>query len=78
MTVQDIIRNSNFPVEFPYVVRITDEYGESILEFESWEDEIPKEVLEAEVVWLNVVGGYGTMYNTPCMVIDIFQPEEIY
>ena len=72
MKVFDIIDNENFNAEFPYVVRTTDEYGNPVKEFVSWEDEIPIDILNEEVVFLNVVNGYGYMPNMAVMVIDVY------
>ena len=73
MNVSDIIDNINFDVDFPYVVRTTNDYGDILSEYYSWEDEIPKSILDSEIVYLNIVNGYCTMTHTAVMVIDVYE-----
>ena len=72
MTVYDIIHNGNSTAEFPFVIRVTDDYGEVIEEY-FYNDNIPEWVNDKEVVYLDCVNGYSELSNMAVMIIDIYE-----
>lgn len=68
MLLSDILKNPNFTAEFPYSVRVYGEYCDPVTVFNSWENPVPPEYMDREVVYMNV---YSEVGNMPCLVIEI-------
>lgn len=68
MKLSDILKNPNFPAEFPYTIGVNNIFGDTIKVYQSWEEQIPNELMDNEITFMNPCLLNDDM---PCLCLEI-------